>query len=185
MFSVDSLRDTFSERLAKAPSFARFDTPQTSSGGSRKPKRRWVLANDDSLVMMVWQEFIKRFPKTDHPAAFGQHVNADITSLIEETNALLGTMVSCSSCICYLSRFRQYCRRASALFSLRGFLRRSAMWILPFPSSLPPPLACACLPVDLTGAPLISLCVSTTDFAGTEGRIRGRRDQRGEDQQAG
>lgn len=40
------------------------------------------------------KEFIKRFPKTDHPAAFGQHVNADITSLIEETNALLGTMVS-------------------------------------------------------------------------------------------
>lgn len=42
------------------------------------------------------QEFIKRLPKTDHPAAFGQHVNADITSLIDDTNALLGTMVSLS-----------------------------------------------------------------------------------------
>lgn len=41
------------------------------------------------------QEFIKRLPKTDHPASFGQHVNADITSLIDDTNALLGTMVSC------------------------------------------------------------------------------------------
>lgn len=45
-------------------------------------------------IALLLQEFIKRFPKTDHPAAFGQHVNADITSLIEETNALLGTMVS-------------------------------------------------------------------------------------------
>ena len=45
------------------------------------------------FLAVFFQEFIKRFPKTDHPAAFGQHVNADITSLIEETNALLGTMV--------------------------------------------------------------------------------------------
>lgn len=45
------------------------------------------------------KEFIKRFPKTDHPAAFGQHVNADITSLIEETNALLGTMVKRDDCL--------------------------------------------------------------------------------------
>eukprot|EP00752_Nemacystus_decipiens_P009956 g8879.t1 len=44
--------------------------------------------------LQSYKEFIKRFPKTDHPAAFGQHVNADITSLIEDTNALLGTMVS-------------------------------------------------------------------------------------------
>ena len=56
------------------------------------------------LTAVFLQEFIKRFPKTDHPAAFGQHVNADITSLIEETNALLGTMVS-KAWHCYLSRF--------------------------------------------------------------------------------
>lgn len=42
---------------------------------------------------LIWQEFIKRLPKTDHPAAFGQHVNADITSLIDDAHALLGTMV--------------------------------------------------------------------------------------------
>lgn len=55
----------------------------------RLPVRMWLAG------CLLVKEFIKRFPKTDHPAAFGQHVNADITSLIEETNALLGTMVSC------------------------------------------------------------------------------------------
>lgn len=57
-------------------------TQPTTSGIVRRP-----------AAALLCQEFIKRFPKTDHPAAFGQHVNADITSLIEETNALLGTMV--------------------------------------------------------------------------------------------
>lgn len=45
------------------------------------------------FLLFLYQEFIKRFPKTDHPAAFGQHVNADINSLLEDSGALLTTMV--------------------------------------------------------------------------------------------
>lgn len=68
---------------------------QTVDLNSFAPPPRPPRARTDNVMpLLVLQEFIKRFPKTDHPAAFGQHVNADITSLIEETSALLGTMVS-------------------------------------------------------------------------------------------
>lgn len=38
--------------------------------------------------------FIKSLPQADQAVAFGQHNNADIASLIEDTNNLLGTLVS-------------------------------------------------------------------------------------------
>ncbi|CAM9828576.1 unnamed protein product [Chrysoparadoxa australica] len=44
--------------------------------------------------LQSYKEAIKAFPKTDHPAAFGQHPNADIASLIEDTGNLLDTLIS-------------------------------------------------------------------------------------------
>uniref|UniRef100_A0A7S1ZPA3 Dynein heavy chain C-terminal domain-containing protein n=1 Tax=Ditylum brightwellii TaxID=49249 RepID=A0A7S1ZPA3_9STRA len=41
-----------------------------------------------------YKEFIEHLPHNDHPAAFGQHPNADISSQIEQTNELLETIVS-------------------------------------------------------------------------------------------
>ncbi|GMI05338.1 hypothetical protein TrVE_jg1168 [Triparma verrucosa] len=40
-----------------------------------------------------YKDFIKGLPQSDHPAAFGQHPNADISSQIEDTNGLLGTII--------------------------------------------------------------------------------------------
>jgi len=37
---------------------------------------------------------IREFPQDDHPAAFGQHPNADISSQIDDTNTLLSTIIS-------------------------------------------------------------------------------------------
>lgn len=41
-----------------------------------------------------YKEFIKTMPQTDHPAAFGQHPNADISSQIEDTADLLNTILA-------------------------------------------------------------------------------------------
>ncbi|CAM9527837.1 unnamed protein product, partial [Phaeothamnion confervicola] len=40
-----------------------------------------------------YKECIRAFPKSDHPAAFGQHPNADVASLIEDAGNLLDTMI--------------------------------------------------------------------------------------------
>ena len=41
-----------------------------------------------------YKDAIKLFPQNDHPAAFGQHPNADISSQIDDTNVLLNTIIS-------------------------------------------------------------------------------------------
>jgi len=41
-----------------------------------------------------YSDYIKTLPISDHPGAFGQHPNADISSQIEETNGMLQTCVS-------------------------------------------------------------------------------------------
>lgn len=41
-----------------------------------------------------YKEFIKTMPQTDHPGAFGQHPNADISSQIEDTADLLNTILA-------------------------------------------------------------------------------------------
>ena len=41
-----------------------------------------------------YKDYIKTLPSSDHPAAFGQHPNADISSQIEDTADLLGTIIS-------------------------------------------------------------------------------------------
>ena len=40
-----------------------------------------------------YKEYLKGLPASDHPAAFGQHPNADISSQIEDTNDLLATII--------------------------------------------------------------------------------------------
>jgi dynein heavy chain len=40
-----------------------------------------------------YKEYLKTLPASDHPAAFGQHPNADISSQIEDTNDLLQTII--------------------------------------------------------------------------------------------
>ena len=40
------------------------------------------------------QEYVNQLPGMDHPEAFGQHPNADISSQIRETKALFGTLLS-------------------------------------------------------------------------------------------
>lgn len=42
----------------------------------------------------AYKEFIKTLPQSDHPSAFGQHPNADISSQIEDTADLLSTIVA-------------------------------------------------------------------------------------------
>jgi dynein heavy chain len=41
-----------------------------------------------------YKEYISMLPNMDHPEAFGQHPNADITSLIQETRLLFETLLS-------------------------------------------------------------------------------------------
>ena len=40
-----------------------------------------------------YKEHIRSFPATDQPSAFGQHLNADISSQIDDANTLIGTLV--------------------------------------------------------------------------------------------
>ena len=40
------------------------------------------------------KHFVKALPQVDHPAAFGQHPNADISSQIEDTTDCLTTLIS-------------------------------------------------------------------------------------------
>ena len=49
---------------------------------------------DDSDMNFV-NSYLRGLPSTsDHPEAFGQHPNADISSQLDETNILLSTIVS-------------------------------------------------------------------------------------------
>ncbi|CAE7820276.1 DHC10, partial [Symbiodinium microadriaticum] len=41
-----------------------------------------------------YKDFIRSMPANDHPAAFGQHPNADISSQIDDANALIEVLVS-------------------------------------------------------------------------------------------
>ena len=41
-----------------------------------------------------YKEYVSMLPNIDHPEAFGQHPNADITSQIQETRLLFGTLLS-------------------------------------------------------------------------------------------
>jgi dynein heavy chain len=40
-----------------------------------------------------YRDYLMTLPASDHPAAFGQHPNADISSQIEDTNDLLTTII--------------------------------------------------------------------------------------------
>ena len=41
-----------------------------------------------------YKEYISMLPNMDHPEAFGQHPNADITSQIQETRMMFDTLLS-------------------------------------------------------------------------------------------
>ena len=41
-----------------------------------------------------YREYVSMLPNMDHPEAFGQHPNADITSQIQEARALFETLLS-------------------------------------------------------------------------------------------
>ena len=45
-------------------------------------------------AMKSYKEYISMLPNMDHPEAFGQHPNADITSQIQETRLLFETLLS-------------------------------------------------------------------------------------------
>jgi dynein heavy chain len=52
----------------------------------------YYIPNDCTLE--GYRDFIKCLPKVDDPLAFGQHPNADITSLFIETRLLCETLMS-------------------------------------------------------------------------------------------
>jgi len=58
----------------------------------QQPDSPYVIPNDADLLSC--KEEIKNFPQSDAALAFGQHANADISSQIEDSNSLLGTIVS-------------------------------------------------------------------------------------------
>ena len=41
-----------------------------------------------------YKEYVSMLPNIDHPEAFGQHPNADITSQIQETRMMFDTLLS-------------------------------------------------------------------------------------------
>eukprot|EP01035_Chromulina_nebulosa_P017107 gene17107-22621_t len=44
--------------------------------------------------LKYYKDFIKGLPATDHPLAFGQHPNSDMSASIDDTNVLIQTLVS-------------------------------------------------------------------------------------------
>ncbi|XP_049764343.1 dynein axonemal heavy chain 2 [Schistocerca cancellata] len=52
----------------------------------------YVIPRDGSL--QSYQDYIALLPNVDQPEAFGQHSNADITSLISETRSMFETLMS-------------------------------------------------------------------------------------------
>ena len=45
-------------------------------------------------TLKVYKDFINSIPSTDHPEAFGQNPNADVTSQIEESKTLFDTLLT-------------------------------------------------------------------------------------------
>jgi len=45
-------------------------------------------------VLSSYKEYVSMLPNMDHPEAFGQHPNADITSQIQETRMVFETLLS-------------------------------------------------------------------------------------------
>ena len=45
-------------------------------------------------TLFSYKEYVSMLPNMDHPEAFGQHPNADITSQIQETRMLFETLLS-------------------------------------------------------------------------------------------
>lgn len=45
-------------------------------------------------TLKLYKDFINSMPSTDHPEAFGQHPNADVTSQIEESKTLFDTLLT-------------------------------------------------------------------------------------------
>ena len=45
-------------------------------------------------ALSSYKEYISMLPNMDHPEAFGQHPNADITSQIQETRMMFETLLS-------------------------------------------------------------------------------------------
>jgi dynein heavy chain len=70
----------FCEDALAVPSFPLSDQPE------------YYIPEDGDLES--YKEYIATLPQTDHPAAFGQHPNADIQSAIQDTNDLLATVIS-------------------------------------------------------------------------------------------
>lgn len=54
--------------------------------------KEYYIPPDGDLAS--YKDFVLSLPKSDHPEAFGQHPNADIASLIEDTGNLLSTLIS-------------------------------------------------------------------------------------------
>lgn len=54
--------------------------------------QQYYIPRDGTLN--AYREFVNMLPQMDHPEAFGQHPNADITSQIQETGMLLETLLS-------------------------------------------------------------------------------------------
>jgi dynein heavy chain len=50
----------------------------------------------DDGPLATYKEAIRAMPPNDHPLAFGQHPNADISSQIDDSNVLIDTLVSLS-----------------------------------------------------------------------------------------
>lgn len=45
-------------------------------------------------TLKLYKDFINSMPATDHPEAFGQHPNADVTSQIQESKTLFDTLLT-------------------------------------------------------------------------------------------
>ena len=48
----------------------------------------------DEGDLKFYKEIIRQMPQTDHPLAFGQHSNSDMTASIEDANTLIDVLVS-------------------------------------------------------------------------------------------
>ncbi|CAH8839691.1 unnamed protein product [Trichobilharzia szidati] len=72
--------DYFKEEVLKEPFYKLSSLPH------------YYIPRDGTLN--AYREFVSLLPQIDHPEAFGQHPNADITSQIQETRMLLDTLLS-------------------------------------------------------------------------------------------
>jgi dynein heavy chain len=77
------ISELFCEEAVSTDGFALCELPE------------YHIPADGSLAS--YKAFLKTLPVTDHPAAFGQHLNADISSQIENTMSLIATLVSLQS----------------------------------------------------------------------------------------